>query len=176
MKFQRTRIDGAWLLDLERRGDERGFFARTYCAEEFAAHGMQTAFPQMNTNFSALRGTLRGLHYQKGADAEAKLVRCIAGRAFEMVLDLRPQSPTYKQWQSFTLDPVERRLLYLPPGCAHGFLALEDNTEITYLVSRPYAPGTEGGVRFDDPAFGFEWPMPITTVSDKDRAWPNFAG
>ena len=176
MKFASTRIHGAWLLDLERRGDERGFFARTFCAEEFAARGMETRFPQMNTNYSARRGTLRGLHYQTGADAEAKLVRCISGRAGEMILDLRPGSPTFRQWQFFTLDPVDRQLLYLPPGCAHGFLALEDDTEITYLVSRPYAPGTEGGVRHDDPAFGMQWPIPITTLSDKDRGWPDFGG
>lgn len=176
MIFNRGRLDGVWLLDLEKRGDDRGFFARVFCAAEFAAHGMETAFPQMNTNYSPRKGTLKGLHWQSGPHAEAKLVRCISGRAYEMLVDMRPQSPTFRQWEAHILDSAERKLLYLPPGFAHGFLALEDDTEITYMVSQPYAPGAERGVRYDDPGLGLEWPIPITAVSEKDRNWPDFAG
>ncbi len=174
MIFNRGRLDGVWLLDLEKRGDDRGFFARVFCAGEFEAHGMETSFPQMNTNYSPRKGTLKGLHWQTGGHAEAKLVRCIAGRAYEMLVDMRPGSPTFGQSEHHVLDPSERRLLYLPPGFAHGFLSLEDNTEITYMVSQPYAPGSERGVRFDDPGLALEWPIPIEFVSDKDRGWPDF--
>lgn len=176
MIFTKGRLDGVWQLDLEKRGDDRGFFARVFCAAEFQAHGMETVFPQMNTNYSAARGTLKGLHWQTGEHAEAKLVRCIAGRAYEMLVDMRPGSPTFRQWEAHTLDSAERKLLYLPPGFAHGFLSLEDHTEITYMVSQPYAPGAERGVRFDDPGLKLEWPIPITAVSEKDRNWPDFVG
>lgn len=175
MLFTKARLDGTWLLDLEPRADERGFFARVFCAEEFAAHGMETAFPQMNTNYSARAGTLRGLHKQSGVHAEAKLIRCLSGAAFEMLVDLRPDSPTYGQSESFVLRPSDRRLLYAPPGCAHGFLALEDDTEITYFASQPYAPGAERGVRWDDPGLNLQWPIPILHVSDKDRGWPDLS-
>ncbi|MDX2233280.1 MAG: dTDP-4-dehydrorhamnose 3,5-epimerase [Hyphomonadaceae bacterium] len=175
MLFTKARLKDVWILDLERRADERGFFARVFCEQEFAAHGMVTHYAQMNTNFSAHRGTLRGLHRQTGVHAEAKLIRCIAGEAFEMLVDLRPDSPTYLEWESFTLNPRDRRLLYAPPGFAHGFLALADDTEITYFASRPYAPGAEEGVRWNDPALGMDWPIPITHISEKDRTWPDLA-
>jgi dTDP-4-dehydrorhamnose 3,5-epimerase len=176
MIFTKGRLDGVWLLDLEKRGDDRGFFARVFCAAEFAAHGMETTFPQMNTNYSATKGILKGLHWQTGAHAEAKLVRCIAGRAYEMLVDMRPDSPSFRQWEAHILTSAERKLLYLPPGFAHGFLSLEDHTEITYMVSQPYAPGAERGVRFDDPGLGLEWPIEIASVSEKDRNWPDFVG
>jgi dTDP-4-dehydrorhamnose 3,5-epimerase len=174
MLFAKTRLQDVWLLELDRKGDERGFFARVYCTEEFAAHGMVSHFAQMNTNFSARRGTLRGLHMQTGVHAEAKLIRCIAGEAFEMLVDLRPDSPTYLQWEGYTLRPADRRLLYAPPGFGHGFLALADDTEITYFASQPYAPGAERGVRWNDPGLALQWPIPITTVSDKDQSWPDW--
>lgn len=173
MKFHRCRLAGTWLLEMDRREDDRGFFARVFCAREFEEHGMVSVFPQMNTNFSRRKGTLRGLHMQSGAHAEAKLVRCLSGAACEMLVDLRPESPTYLQWEAFTLRPGDGRLLYAPPGTAHGFLALADNTEITYFASRPYAPGAEVGVRWDDPTLGLRWPIPIEIVSDKDRSWPD---
>ncbi len=173
MLFTKARLKDVWLLDLEKRADDRGFFARAFCAEEFAAHGMVNRFAQMNTNFSAHRGTLRGLHMQTGAHAEAKLIRCLSGEAFEMLVDMRPESATYMQWESFVLRPGDRRLLYAPPGFAHGFLALQDDTEITYFASRPYAPGAERGVRWDDPALRMEWPIAITHISEKDRTWPD---
>lgn len=176
MIFTKGRLDGVWLLDLEKRGDDRGFFARVFCAAEFQAHGMETVFPQMNTNYSATKGILKGLHWQTGEHAEAKLVRCIAGRAYEMLVDMRPDSPTFRQWEAHILNSAERKLLYLPPGFAHGFLSLEDDTEITYMVSQPYAPGAERGVRFDDPGLKLEWPIPIASVSEKDRNWPDFVG
>lgn len=174
MRFSKCRLEGAWLLDLDRREDDRGHFARVFCAREFADHGLVTAFPQMNTNFSRRKGTLRGLHMQSGPHAEAKLVRCIAGSAFEMLVDMRPESPTYLQSESFTLTAGDGRLLYAPPGTAHGFLALADNTEITYFASRPYAPGAERGFRWDDPGLKLTWPIPVEHVSDKDRSWPDF--
>lgn len=174
MNFTRTHLAGAWILDLEKRGDDRGFFARVFCAAEFAAHGMETAYPQMNTNYSAHTGTLKGLHWQSRPHGEAKLVRCIAGQAFEMLVDLRPDSPTYRQSESFVLTPVERRLLYVPPGVAHGFLSLMDETEITYMVSQPYVPEAERGVRFDDPGLKLAWAIPPEFVSDKDRSWPDY--
>lgn len=173
MLFTKARLKDVWLLDLDRRTDERGFFARVFCAEEFSERGLVTSFPQMNTNFSATAGTLRGLHMQAGVHAEAKLIRCISGEAFEMLVDMRPDSPTYGQSESFVLRPAERQLLYAPPGFAHGFLALKADTEITYFASRPYAPGAERGVRWDDPTLALQWPIAIVNVSDKDRSWPD---
>jgi len=175
MQFNKCRLDGVWLLELDRREDDRGFFARVFCAREFHDRGLVSSFPQMNTNFSRRKGTLRGLHMQIGAHAEAKLIRCLSGEAFELLVDLRPASPTYMQSESFVLRPAERKLLYAPPGCAHGFLALADETEITYFASRPYAPGAERGVRWDDPALALKWPIPIEHVSEKDRNWPDLA-
>ena len=173
MLFTRTCLQDAWLLDLDPRSDDRGYFARVFCAEEFAEHGLVSSFPQMNTNFSAKAGTLRGLHMQAVDHAEAKLIRCLSGEAFEMLVDLRPDSPTYAQSESFVLRPADRRLLYAPPGFAHGFLALADATEITYFASRPYAPGAECGVRWDDPGLALKWPIPILNVSEKDQSWPD---
>jgi dTDP-4-dehydrorhamnose 3,5-epimerase len=173
MQFTRARLQDVWLIDLDRHPDERGHFARVFCAAEFNDHGLVNMFPQMNTNYSRRRGTLRGLHYQRGAHAEAKLIRCLTGEAFEMLVDMRPESPTYLQWESFVLRPRDGRLLYAPPGTAHGFLALQDDTEITYFTSQPYAPGSEAGVRWDDPLLAMEWPIPVTIVSDKDRSWPD---
>ena len=173
MLFTKTRLQDAWLLDLDRKEDDRGFFARVFCAEEFAAHGMVADYAQMNTNFSARTGTLRGLHMQTGEHAEAKLVRCLSGEAFEMLVDMRPGSPSYLNSESFVLRPEDRRLLYAPPGFAHGFLALADNTEITYFASKPYAPGAEQGIRWDDPTLALNWPIAITHISDKDRGWPD---
>jgi dTDP-4-dehydrorhamnose 3,5-epimerase len=175
MIFTKTTLADAWLLDLEQRGDERGFFARTFCEQEFAAHGMVTRYAQMNTNFSARRGTLRGVHWQDAPHGEAKLVRCISGAAYDLIVDMRPESPTYRQWEAFELTPANRRLLYVPPGFGHSFLALEDETEITYFASVPYAPGAERGVRWNDPGLGFKWAIEPTIVSEKDAAWPDYA-
>ena len=174
MIFTRTKLDGAWIIDLDKKGDNRGFFARTFCADEFAAHGLICNYVQINTNFSAKRGTLKGLHWQQAPYSEAKVLHCVSGEVYDVMADMRPSSPTYLQWEGFHLKASERRTVYLPPGCAHGFLTLTDDAEVSYLVSQPYTPQAETGVRFNDPALGINWPAPVETVSDKDRAWPDY--
>lgn len=176
MIFHDTTLKDAKLIDLEKRGDERGFFARTFCEKEFAAQGLETRFVQQNTSLSAQKGTLRGMHMQKGADAEVKLIRCLRGTILDVIVDTRPQSPTYKKWEAFELSDQNHRMLYVPRGFAHGFITLTDHVEVTYLVSAFYAPGAEAGIRYDDPAIGIVWPMAPTVISEKDQAWPPFAG
>jgi dTDP-4-dehydrorhamnose 3,5-epimerase len=172
MRFLPTRLKDAVLIEPERRTDERGFFARVFCEEEFAAAGLPTRFPQTNASGSARAGTVRGLHYQVAPHAEAKVVRCTRGAIFDVIVDLRPDSPTHLAWQGFELTAEAGGMLYVPEGFAHGYQTLLDDTEVTYPVSRPYAPGAEAGIRYDDPAFGIAWPLPASIVSDKDRAWP----
>ncbi|GGD87273.1 dTDP-4-dehydrorhamnose 3,5-epimerase [Aureimonas endophytica] len=175
MIFEKTHLNGAWLIDLEPRGDHRGFFARAYDTAEFARHGLVADYPQTNTSFSAFRGTLRGLHFQHGEAAEAKLMRCIRGTMLSIIVDLRGGSPTYLQHGLFELSVENRRQLYVPPGFANAFLTLTDDVEVVYPVSQPYAPGAEGGVRYDDPRLGIRLPIEVTTISDKDRNWPLLA-
>ena len=172
MIFNRTTLADAWILDLERRGDSRGFFARTMCRDEFAKHGLITDYVQQNTAFSAEKATLRGMHFQTGSAAEAKLVRCIRGAIFDVIVDLRPHSPTYRKHEAFQLTEENRRQLYVPPGFAHGYQTVEDNTEITYLVSSPYTPAAEDGLRYDDPALSITWPEKVSNISEKDLSWP----
>lgn len=172
MKFLPTQLNDAWLIETEGHGDERGFFARTMCDREFAAMGMLADFVQMNMSYSAKAGTLRGMHYQHGPFAEAKLVRCTRGAIWDVIVDLRGGSETYLRHQGFELSAANRRQLYVPPGFAHSFLTLEDEVEVFYPVTAPYTPSAERGVRFDDPALAIEWPTPITTVSAKDTGWP----
>jgi dTDP-4-dehydrorhamnose 3,5-epimerase len=175
MRMIETTVDGAKVIELERRTDDRGFFARVWDRDTFAAHGLTTDFPQCNSAFSRRRGTLRGLHYQAAPHSEAKLVRCTRGRVFDVVVDVRPQSPTYKKWFGVELSADEGRMLYVPAECAHGYLTLEDETEVTYPVSTPYEPASERGVRWDDPEFGIAWPIAGPFIlSDKDRQWPNY--
>lgn len=174
MKFTETNIPGAYVLDLEPITDERGFFARTFCKDEFAAHGLTTEIAQCNRSLSTERGTLRGLHYQVAPHQEAKLVHCMRGRFFDVCLDLRPDSPTSTQWTGVELSAENRRALFVPEGCAHGFLTLEDNTEIYYQISASYAPEAQRGVRYDDPAFGIEWPDEIRHIKDRDAQYPDF--
>lgn len=171
MKFHQTKISGVMEIELEPRQDERGFFARTYCQDEFAAHGLEANFVQENTSLSRIRGTLRGMHYQLPPHAEDKLVSCASGELFDVALDMRPTSPTYLKWQGFHLSAENRRKLYVPKGVAHGFQTLQDNTEIRYLVSNSYAPDAERGVRWDDPNVGINWPIPPSVLSDKDKDW-----
>jgi len=173
MRFTEADIAGAYLIDLERHGDERGFFARVFCEEEMAAHGLTATMVQINTSYSADAGTLRGLHYQAPPHEEAKLMRCVRGSIFDVVADLRPDSPTYLQWMGVRLTADNRRMVYVPEGCAHGFLTLEADTEVIYPVTAFYAPEAERGVRYDDPALGIDWPADIHVVSEKDRAWPD---
>lgn len=173
MIFETTSLKDAHIISLQMHSDSRGFFARTFCEKEMADHGLESRFVQMNTNYSAKRGTVRGLHWQDGDFGEAKLVRCISGEVFDAIVDMRADSPTYLKWQGFHLSAVKRQLLYVPPGFAHGFLSLTDDAEITYLVSTAYTPGAERGLRWDDPVIGIDWPIPVTIVSEKDGEWPD---
>jgi len=170
--FNKTTLKDAYLLDLETRGDDRGFFARTFCADEFKAHGIETVFVQQNCSFSANKGTLRGMHRQRAPHDETKVVRCIKGAIMDIIVDLRPESPSYKKWEAFELTEENRRQLVVPRGFGHGFQTLQDECEVTYLVSNFYTPDAEDGVRFNDPAFGIEWPLEPTVMSDKDKTWP----
>ena len=170
--FHETTLKGAWVLELERRGDQRGFFARTMCVDEFAAHGMETEFLQQSISVSAQRGTLRGMHFQHMPYAESKLIRCVRGAVIDIIIDLRPESPSFEKWQSFELNDENMRQLYVPKGFAHGFQTLTDDVEMSYLVAGKYAPAHESGVRHNDPAFDIVWPLPVTVMSDKDKNWP----
>lgn len=174
MRFIPTTLKDATLIELDKREDDRGYFARSFCEEEFRAAGLPTRFVQANSAGTRLAGTLRGLHYQLPPHAEAKLVRCTGGAVYDVIIDLRPDSPTHGRWEGFELDAASGRMLLVPEGFAHGYQTLADNTEVFYLVSHPYAPGAEAGIRFDDPAFGVEWPLPVTSVSEKDRNWPDY--
>ena len=174
MEFERTSLEGAWLIRLQPASDERGFFARTFCEREFSAHGLETTFPQHSTSFSARKGTLRGMHFQREPHVEVKLVRCLHGAIFDVIIDIRPRSPTYRRWQSFELTAENRLQLYIPRGFAHGFQTLSDDAEVGYLISEFYNAESASGLRYDDPAFGVSWPLPISTISDKDRGWPMF--
>ncbi|MEE2714403.1 MAG: dTDP-4-dehydrorhamnose 3,5-epimerase [Verrucomicrobiota bacterium] len=174
MIYQKTIIEGAWLVELNRLGDDRGFFARAWCREEFENRGITVDLRQANMSFSAKAGTLRGMHFQRGEDAEMKLVRCVRGAIFDVVLDLRKGSPTFGRWEGVELTAENRRMLVVPEGCAHGFQTLVGDSEVFYLVSAAYAPESEGGVRWDDPAFGIKWPLPVSEISAKDAAHPDF--
>jgi dTDP-4-dehydrorhamnose 3,5-epimerase len=173
--FAETELAGAYVVDLERREDERGFFARAWCASEFGEHGLSTRLVQCNLSFNARQGTLRGMHFQRDPHAEAKLVRCTRGSVYDVIIDLRPESPTYMRWLGVELSAENRRALYVPEGFAHGYQTLVDDTETFYQVSEFYAPEAEGGVRWNDPAFGIEWPHPdAPLLSPKDASWPDY--
>jgi dTDP-4-dehydrorhamnose 3,5-epimerase len=174
MIFTPTPLEGVYLIDLEKRGDDRGFFARVFCKREFEQHGLETRLVQFNNSLSRTRGTLRGMHYQLPPHAETKLVRCIRGAFWDVALDLRPNSPTFGNWFGAELSADNRRMMYLPKGCAHGFITLTEDTEAFYLVDAFYAPSTERGVRWNDPRFAIEWPAEPVSMSDKDRNYPDF--
>lgn len=176
MRVIPTRLNGAWLVEPEPVHDQRGFFARTFCAREFGELGLETSFVQHSTSHSALRGTLRGMHFQRAPFGEVKVVTCGKGAVWDVIIDLRPDSPTYCQWQGFELTAKNRSRLYVPKGFAHGFQALEPDTEVGYLISEFYVPEASSGVRFDDPRFGIAWPLPIIALSPKDAGWPDFSG
>jgi len=175
MHFRRTTLKDAWVIEVEPARDERGFFARTFCVDEFSAHGLETSFPQHSISVSARRGTLRGMHFQREPHGEVKLVRCVAGKIWDVIIDLRPDSPTFRRWQSFELAAENRCQLYVPRGFAHGFQTLTDDVEVSYLISKPHVPQAADGIRYDDPAFQVEWPLPVTVISDRDRSWPAFS-
>ena len=174
MIFRETPLEGAFVIDLEKRGDERGFFARVFCKKEFQAQGLCTEFVQVNNSGSAFKGTLRGMHYQLAPKAETKLVRCIRGSVWDAMIDLREGSPTFGKWFGVELSDENRRAAYVPKGFAHGFLTLDDNSEVLYLVDEFYAPEHERGIRWDDATFGIEWPAAPVVISEKDRNHPDF--
>ena len=175
LKFISTTVDGAFIIEPEPRRDERGYFARIWCAAELARQGLVSAVAQVNTGVSPRRGTLRGLHFQAAPHEEVKIARCMRGAAFDVVVDLRRRSPTFRKWYGLELTGDNARMLYVPEGCAHGYLTLADDTELMYMTSHPYVPGAASGVRFDDPALGIAWPLVPEIVSEPDRSWPLFA-
>lgn len=177
MTFEETRLSGAFVLDLERREDDRGFFARTWCANELGEHGLNTRLVQANMSWNPRQGTLRGMHFQQPPHAEAKVVRATRGAIYDVIIDLREGSQTYKQWIGVELSADNGRALYVPEGFAHGFQTLVPDAEVHYLVTEFYTPEAEGGVRWNDPAFGIDWPDPANAfLSEKDANWPDFAG
>lgn len=171
MIFIETKLKSAYILDMERREDNRGFFGRAFCQKEFADHGLKPIIAQANIAFNKTKGTLRGMHFQFPPYAETKLVRCTRGAILDIIVDLRPESPTYLQHVAVELTADNHRALYVPERFAHGYQVLEDKTETSYQVGEFYAPGTEGGLRYDDPRLGLRWPLPIGEMSDKDKQW-----
>ncbi len=176
MKYTETAVPGAYVIDLEPVGDERGFFARTWCRDDFAARGLNPQLLQCNLSFNVRGGTLRGLHYQAAPHEEAKLVRCTLGAIYDVIVDLRPDSPSFKRHVAVVLSAANRRMLYVPEGCAHGFQTLEDHSEVFYQMSAAYAPEAARGVRWDDPAFAIDWPPAERIISARDRHYPDFRG
>jgi dTDP-4-dehydrorhamnose 3,5-epimerase len=174
MVFHETQLDGAYIIDLETFEDERGFFARSFCLDEFKSNNIEFSIVQSNLSYNHSKHTLRGMHYQKEPHREGKLVRCTIGAIYDVIIDVRPCSKTYMKWVGVELSQQNHRLLYVPKGFAHGFLTLEDNTEVSYQVSEFYHPKLEKGIRWDDPAFDITWPANPKVISEKDRSWTNF--
>jgi len=174
MTFRETKLAGVFEVHLDFKPDERGFFARTWCQKEFESNGLNSRLVQCSLSFNLRKGTLRGMHYQEEPNAEAKLVRCTKGAIYDVVLDLRPPSPTYRGWVAVELTCANRSMVFVPEGCAHGFLTLEDETEVFYQMSEFYKPESARGVRWDDPAFQIAWPSAVDVISDRDRTYPDF--
>jgi len=174
MRFQETKINGVWIVEPERHEDHRGFFARAWCQKESEAHAISSQIAQINVGFTIEKGGLRGLHFQLPPHEETKTVRCVRGAMFDVAVDLRPNSPTYKQWVGVELSAENHRALCIPEGCAHGCQTLEENTEFLYSTSVLYAAQAARGFRYDDPAFGIAWPLSVSSISDGDRNWPEF--
>jgi dTDP-4-dehydrorhamnose 3,5-epimerase len=173
MKFTQLPLSGAYLIELEKKGDERGFFARYFCAKEFGEMGLNTNWPQINNSFSSKAGTLRGLHFQLDPSSEVKLVRCVQGSMWDAIVDIRPQSPTFGQWYAHELTHDNRLMMYVPKGFAHGFQSMTDNCEIIYLVSEPYNPSLERNISWNDPNINLLWPSIPTEISERDRSAPS---
>lgn len=172
MKFTETTLPGVLIVDLERHEDERGFFARLWCKEELAALGLNADLAQCSISHNRKQGTLRGMHYQAEPHPEAKFVQCIRGAIYDVALDLRPASPSFRKWFVAELTADNRQLLYLPEGCAHGFQTLTDDSDVLYFISTPFHADLSRGVRWDDPAFGIHWPLPATIISARDQSYP----
>jgi len=175
MQFTETILKGAFVIELERIEDNRGFFARTFCRTEFQTHRLNADLVQCSISFNRRRGTLRGMHFQVAPHAELKLVRCTRGAVYDVILDLRPQSPTFARWVAVELSAENRRMLYIPEGLAHGFQSLVDDTELFYQITEYYAPECSRGVRWNDPAFQIRWPFEPSVISERDRTHPDFA-
>jgi len=174
VNFRQTPVVDAWEIEIEPIGDHRGWFARTFCRDEFTTRGINSSVAQCSTSFNPRRGTLRGLHYQTSPHLEAKLVRCTRGAVFDVAVDLRADSPTFARWVGVTLTADNGRMLYVPEGCGHGFLTLEDNAEVHYQISQPYHPESQRGVRWNDPRFQIGWPGIPEIISDRDSNYPDF--
>jgi dTDP-4-dehydrorhamnose 3,5-epimerase len=172
VRFTETKLRGAFIIDVEPREDNRGFFTRAFCQREFEDHGLNPVIAQANVGFNNVRGTMRGMHFQFPPAAETKYVRCTRGAVLDIIVDLRPESPTYLEHVEVELSADNHRGIYVPERFAHGYQALEDKSETSYQVGEFYTPGCEGGLRYDDPALGLSWPLPVTEISDKDRSWP----
>jgi dTDP-4-dehydrorhamnose 3,5-epimerase len=175
VRFTETPIPGAFLVELEPHADERGWFARTYDAAEFASRGLEPTGVQCNASYNARRGTLRGMHYQEEPHGEPKLVRCTRGAVFDVIVDIREDSPSLRRWHGVELTPDNGAMLYVPRGVAHGFQTLADHSEVAYQMGQVYSPEHAGGVRWNDPAFGIEWPEPPRLISERDASYPDFA-
>lgn len=176
MIFKETDLQGAYVIELEEFRDERGFFARAWCQKEFNDHALNSRVVQANLSYNEKKATLRGMHYQVAPHEESKLVRCIKGAIFDVIIDMRPESSTYKDWIGVELSSENRKMLYVPEGFAHGFQTLEDHTEVFYQVTEFYTPGAERGARYNDPAFQIDWPLEVCVVSEKDANWQDFVG
>ena len=170
-----TELEGACIIELERLEDSRGFFARTWCQKELEDHGLSARIAQANVSFNTRAGTLRGMHYQVAPYEETKLIRCTRGALYDVIIDLRRSSPTYKQWMGVELTAQNYKMLYVPPYFAHGFVTLEDDTEVMYFMSEFYTSGAEKGLRWNDPEFGITWPRPAEVISEKDASWPDLS-
>jgi dTDP-4-dehydrorhamnose 3,5-epimerase len=174
MHFQPTSLEGVRLIEIEPIGDDRGSFARTFCTREFAANGLTASFVQHSISSTVRVGSIRGMHFQHAPHEETKLIRCLKGGIYDVLVDLRPSSPTYMQWEAYELTNTNWRELYVPAGIAHGFQTLQPDTEVSYAISAFYDPEAASGVRYDDPAFAITWPLPVADLSDRDRAWPAY--
>jgi dTDP-4-dehydrorhamnose 3,5-epimerase len=174
MKFTETKLKGSFIITPDLIEDERGSFARNFCRHEFEDHGLNPNLVQCNISFNKHKGTLRGMHYQANPHAEVKLVRCTAGAIYDVIIDLRPESPTFRQWFAIELSGKNHQLLYVPEGFAHGYQTLEAQTEVFYQVSAFYHPASERGIRWNDPAFGIEWPLAVKSISSKDKSYTNW--
>ena len=174
MKFTETKLKGAFIVEIEKIADDRGFFGRSWCLKEFEARGLTSRVVQTNVSSNRKKATLRGMHYQIAPYQESKLIRCTRGAIYDVIIDLRPESPTYKKWTGVELTADNYGLFFVPEDFAHGFITLVDNTEITYQVSQFYTPGSEKGIRFNDPAFNIQWPLEVSVISEKDRTWPDY--
>ncbi|MCA0246926.1 MAG: dTDP-4-dehydrorhamnose 3,5-epimerase [Proteobacteria bacterium] len=176
MRFEKTVFEGVYTVHPERHADERGYFVRAFCEEEFSRAGLREHFPQTSFSFNVKAGTVRGMHFQRPPNAETKLVRCVRGGVLDVVVDLRPDQSTYCQWRGFSLSAENGVALYIPEGFAHGFQTLEDNSELAYAITPSFVPGVAEGIRWNDPMIDVKWPLPISTISERDTTWTLLGG